>query len=62
MVAGLLLLTWVGYLTSQSVQMIVEMGRDLNVMDYEKLAEKVSDGFTVVSPVRCESRCVSSCV
>ena len=51
LVAGLLLLTCVGYLTSQSVQMIVEMGRDLNVMDYEKLAEKVSDGFTtVVSP------------
>ncbi|GMH98572.1 hypothetical protein TrST_g7065 [Triparma strigata] len=51
LVAGLLLLTWVGYLTSQSVQMIVEMGRDLNVMDYEKLAEKIfgRKGYTTIS-------------
>lgn len=40
MVTGLILLMYVGYLTDQSVRMIVEMGRDLDVFDYEKLAEK----------------------
>ncbi|GMI15431.1 hypothetical protein TrLO_g6583 [Triparma laevis f. longispina] len=51
LVAGLLLLTWVGYLTSQSVKMIVEMGRQLGIMDYEKLAEKIFGrrGYTTIS-------------
>jgi len=38
---GLVLLTWVGYLTDCSVRMIVTLGRDLGVNDYERLAEKI---------------------
>ena len=41
LVTGLILLAYVGYLTDQSVRMIVEMGRELDVYNYEKLAEKV---------------------
>eukprot|EP00520_Triparma_pacifica_P003440 CAMPEP_0118649452 /NCGR_PEP_ID=MMETSP0785-20121206/9711_1 /TAXON_ID=91992 /ORGANISM="Bolidomonas pacifica, Strain CCMP 1866" /LENGTH=502 /DNA_ID=CAMNT_0006541741 /DNA_START=125 /DNA_END=1630 /DNA_ORIENTATION=+ len=38
---GIILLTWVGYLTDCSVRMIVTLGRDLGVNDYERLAEKI---------------------
>ena len=37
LVTGLILLAYVGYLTDQSVRMIVEMGRELDVYDYEKV-------------------------
>jgi solute carrier family 38 (sodium-coupled neutral amino acid transporter), member 11 len=50
LLTGVLLLTWVGYLTDCSVRMIVTLGRDLGVNDYERLAEKIygKRGYTLI--------------
>jgi len=51
LVMGLFLLIFVGFLTDISVRMMVEMGIDLECMNYEHLAKKIfgQRGYTVIT-------------